>query len=647
MWYRANGQMRSSLIERVREFAERTPTTVAIRLGDTALTYGALHRQVLELADRLRADGVQPGHRVGVVCGDTPAFAVAYLGVQGADAVPVIAAKELVGPMSEGRWQPAGVICLAEHAPALAEGSGLCVWGLGVDSQSLEILHLGASPQGRPGAPRGGHILFTSGSSGAAKAIAWSPQRLQSLGEGKWLDCGATTGLLSPLAHAAGLHHLLSVLGRGRTLAIIERPYVTGSLIEQLERFEVASFKCMPPHVELLMTRGVRLPACVKRVQVSGAPISAQQLQAFARTIAPAKVRKVYGLAEVGALCILKPDDIERFAHTVGRPRADRRIEIWDPDGKPVPVGETGEVVVLLDNVPAGDGYVDPTPELIERFTPSRLMTRDRGHFDAAGYLVLSERTEELIKVSGKLVSAPKIEALLREALPGAQVAVARVPDRSRGEAPVLVFTSTHGPASEHEWRALCQRALADVEVPRGFLPIRQLPVTPTGKLAREALSRAATAYFAGFTTTEAIGTKLRPSMALSSGESIVHLGVGLVAPSDRRGLHLALLDAHGAAVGDAALYFSDSDHPLIYLRSHPGVGPSFLEPFLRPLVTLGECLPGAAAPALVLAESHLLDVPGAVTGKTLAMFSPLVSIAATLPDPMTWIAAIERELGR
>lgn len=563
--------MRAQIGDRLLDHATRSPDQPALLHGDRSWTYGEILALSRAFSDHLTGCELEAGHRLAIASGTGPEFVVAYFGAVLSGIVPVIVAPESLALLDPYVAASGGVVLAGAATPSSQSATRFGVHEINVNGSRLHARHHPGEPPPAPLPPRSGHIQYTSGTTGTAKAIAWSDARLDENGSGDWLFIGKVQGLLSPLHHAAGVQLLYKTFRVGNTLALIEQPHAVALAVEQLDRHHVYSIKCMPPHVDLILDSGVALPPCVEHIQVSGAPIDGTRLAAFAAHVAPAQVRKVYGTAESGGLAYLTADDFEAKGHTVGRPRAGVLVEIIDDNGVACTPGQTGEIVVVLPVVPDGDGYLSPTPEQSQRFCGRRLSTKDRGYIDQDGFLVLTERSEELIKSAGKLVSAIHLETTLRNALPGVQLAVARVPDPERGEAPCVVFVPEGAPTTQREWLAISQRQSPDYEAPRIFLPVPELPKTPSGKLARANLNTLAAAVVGAFPSRRAVGPRFCPVAPLSAGAALALTGIepghdgraalGFIASSTTGpGARLVLEYLDGNAI--AALHWIGDEEP-------------------------------------------------------------------------------------
>jgi oxalate---CoA ligase len=112
------------------------------------------------------------------------------------------------------------------------------------------------------------------------------------------------------------------------------------------------------------------------------------------------------------------------------------------------------------------------------------LDTGDLGYLDEDGYLFLAGRRDDVINRGGEKIYPREIEELLL-AQPGVRTAVViGEPDEVLGERPVA-YVAAAGSASEAGLRAACETALPRYKRPASFHIVTELPVGPTGKVAR------------------------------------------------------------------------------------------------------------------------------------------------------------------
>jgi acyl-CoA synthetase (AMP-forming)/AMP-acid ligase II len=268
----------------------------------------------------------------------------------------------------------------------------------------------------------------------------------------------------------------------GSFLAVIERERITSAFLPPALLYQVLD----DPMARMADTSSLRY------LNVGGSAASPARLAQAIETFGPV-VRIVYGSSEAPLITDLPfldhdPDHPERLA-SCGRPFADTKIEIRDPDGNVLGVGETGEVWVA--------GSLKMTkywgqPELTSNaIVDDWLRTGDAGYLDADGYLYLVGRLNDMIitSLSAANVYAKPIEDALASHPDVKAAAVIGVPDEAFGEAVcayvVLVPGATVG---ADELRNFVEAELNDLYRPRDVVFVDELPLTPMGKVDKKSL---------------------------------------------------------------------------------------------------------------------------------------------------------------
>jgi acyl-CoA synthetase (AMP-forming)/AMP-acid ligase II len=172
---------------------------------------------------------------------------------------------------------------------------------------------------------------------------------------------------------------------------------------------------------------------------------------------------------------------------SVGR-AAGPEVAILSEDGKKLPPGEAGEVVIKGPNVTAG--YVANDSANAAAFTGGWFRTGDQGVFDTEGYLTITGRLKELINRGGEKVSPLEVDAVLLGHPAVAQAVTFALPHDKLGEEVGAAIVLREGAAlTERELRDFAAQRLADFKVPRRVLFLEEIPKGATGKLQRIGLA--------------------------------------------------------------------------------------------------------------------------------------------------------------
>jgi o-succinylbenzoate---CoA ligase len=199
-------------------------------------------------------------------------------------------------------------------------------------------------------------------------------------------------------------------------------------------------------------------------------------------------VVQTYGLTETASqAATLPPEDTLRKPGSAGKPLLPTELRI-ERDGRPVPPGEAGEIVVRGPT--ATPGYADRPEETAWALRGGWLHTGDIGRLDDDGYLYVLDRRSDLIVSGGENVYPAEIEAVLAAHPAVAEAGVAGQDDVRWGRVPVAFVALRPGAsAMPDELIAFCRERLARYKVPARVHLVDALPRNAAGKLLRHKLA--------------------------------------------------------------------------------------------------------------------------------------------------------------
>ena len=482
---------------------------VALISRGRSTTYGTLRSQVAGFRAGLASLGLEPGDRVGILCGNNWYFAVSYLSVLGAGLVavplnPLSPARELERELSAVGARavivaPAGLASFSsvdrKAVPALEH----VITTDGVDLPSSVRLDdlLGHEPM--PIVDRADHdlaaLMFTSGTAGSPKAamlthgnLLANQEQMQAHDTRAQTAEDVSLGVL-PLFHIFGLNVVLGLsLAAGSSVLLIER-FDPSSALEAITKHGVTVVPGAPP-MWAAWAAQPDAPAdtfATVRLAASGAaklPIEVGDTIArrFGLTITEG-----YGLTEAAPVVTTSAGN-EVKPGSIGAPLPGVRLRLVDADGDDVLIGDAGEIWVQGPNV--FTGYWNDADATRGALTPDGwLRTGDIAVVDDDGYLFLVDRAKDLIIVSGFNVYPAEVEDVIM-LIPGVQnVAVIGVPHPYSGEAVKAYVVVDPGRAFEEDHIiGFCAHHLARYKCPEKVMFVDELPTNPGGKVLRRAL---------------------------------------------------------------------------------------------------------------------------------------------------------------
>ncbi|MEV4517024.1 class I adenylate-forming enzyme family protein [Dactylosporangium sp. NPDC049525] len=471
------------------EAAEAAPDRLAVVTDEHHWTYRELAARTHAAAAWLRAQRVRRGDRVVLLAANSPDLVCACYAVSRLGAVFVVvnsetkpfqlrhildnAAPALVLTDDPARV-PADVTVPVATFPVLGEPSGTVDWpGISADPACL---------------------IYTSGSTAAPKGVV-SPHRtmrfaVAAIAGRLRLRPGDVIGTFLPLSFDYGLYQVFLAAHARATLALGDPGQVGPGLPRRLERWGVTVLPLVPSIAAALLRLhrrgGAPLPA-LRAVTNTGARLAPETIDALRGAFPDVAVYAMFGLTECKRVAILDPADLDRRRGSVGRPLPDTECLVVDEDGRPVPPGTTGELVVRGPHVMAG--YWRAPKQTAQRFRPYgsgtelALFTGDLCALDEDGYLYFRGRFDDVYKSRGHRVSTLEVEAAALDVPGVAEAAV--VPPHHDGDS-VRLFTTGTAPADAV--LAGLRERLEPAKVPDTVRVLERMPLSTNRKIDRHQL---------------------------------------------------------------------------------------------------------------------------------------------------------------
>ncbi|MDY7018740.1 MAG: AMP-binding protein, partial [Chloroflexota bacterium] len=178
----------------------------------------------------------------------------------------------------------------------------------------------------------------------------------------------------------------------------------------------------------------------------------------------------------------------KRLATSIGIPLDDVEIQIRDEDGRVLPMGEIGELIVRGPRIMKG--YWKDEEKTKKAFTADGwYRTGDKGYLDEEGYIYLCGRADDMIVRGGENISPEEVENVLYTHPKIEEAAVIGVHDPEWGSEPMaIVVLKKEETATPEEIMEFCRAKLASFKRPRYVVFVDELPKTSTGKVLRRTL---------------------------------------------------------------------------------------------------------------------------------------------------------------
>ncbi|HLN15949.1 MAG TPA: long-chain fatty acid--CoA ligase [Acidimicrobiales bacterium] len=489
--------------------ASRSPERPIVVFEGEPTTYREMASRATALAGGLHERGVGPGDVVGLLSYNCPEFletifAANYLG---AIAMPInwrLAAPEVRYILEHSGAH--ALVCdellvdLGEQATVGMEESVLrtCI-SAGAHHGWVPLAQLEDSdgaPVRAAADPEDVHrLMYTSGTTGRPKGVmithanlAW--KNLAHLAEFGFTrdDLGLACG---PLYHVGALDLTTTSLIAAGATVIIHRAFDAEAVVDELERSRVTTVWLAPAMVNAIMAVpgvGERDLSSVRLVINGGEKMPVPLIERIQRTFPAAWFADAYGLTEtVSGDTFLDRDSLLSKLGSVGRPCLYLDLELWDDQGRPVPPGERGEVVLRGPKV--FKGYWQDPDATAQAFAGGWFHTGDIGLLDEDGYLFIVDRLKDMILSGGENIAGSEVERVLYEHAAVSEAAVVGRPDQRWGEVPVAFVALRPGQTvTADELIEHCQRQLARYKVPKAVTFVEALPRNPSGKVLKRDL---------------------------------------------------------------------------------------------------------------------------------------------------------------
>ncbi|HGY55115.1 MAG TPA: amino acid adenylation domain-containing protein [Caldithrix abyssi] len=487
--------------------AKKTPAAVALRVADEALTYETLNKQANQLAHYLLQNGLQCGQFVGVCAERSSGMLVSLLAVlkaggiylpldpnypadrlnymledSGADFL--ITQEKFVSTFSTDRRN---VVLLDGHREKIEAG----------ESTNPEVKLNGDDPA---------YIIYTSGSTGKPKGVIVQHQAIADhcadMRDHYKLTAEDNVLQFAALNFDASLEQILPPLITGATVVMREEEiWPPADFHRKVEEYDLTVIN--PPTAYWAQLAGEwaahpeRVPHNrVRLVIVGGDRMRSDALEKWQRTaMKDVPLLNAYGPTEtvITASTYEIPPDFDAPSLPIGRQRANREFYVVDRHLKLVPRGIPGEL--LIGGSALARGYHNRPDLTGERFIANPFgkgrvyRTGDLVKWNADGQLEFLGRVDQQVKIRGFRIELGEIESLL-QSHEAVKEAVVAAKEDEEGEKKLVAYYVAAGDSAPtaQELRDFLKKELPDYMVPAIYMPLDTMPLSPAGKINRNAL---------------------------------------------------------------------------------------------------------------------------------------------------------------
>jgi long-chain acyl-CoA synthetase len=505
-----------NLVRGLRSAARHHGSRPALLDASRTVTWTEFEQRVACAAGALRALGVEPGARFGILARngfrhEELKWAGIWLG-----AVPVPINFRLAPPeiahILEDAWcthvlVETPFLPAFDHPSLAAYRDRLTHLGetSGAAGEPYEQLLAAAAPAAPcdPALDADAILLYTGGTTGRGKGVRLSHGNVVASSLGFALGTGARPDQV--YCHAAPMFHSASLLATGWMLQGAAQCFLPmfspAAFLETIRRYRVGAVVTVPTMLIATLSDPAFAKADVSSLRVliyGAAPMAVEWIDRVAAAFPDAALYNCYGLTETGPdITVFDAAEfraaIEHFRRTgerlphltsIGKPNVLNEVRVVAPDGRELPAGEVGELVVRGRNVMLG--YLNRPEETRATLRDGWLHTGDVARIDADGYVHLLDRLKDMVITGGENVYSSEVEEVLFAHPAVQEAAVIGIPDARLGEMVMAVIALKPGAAAtEDEIVAHCRASLGGFKVPRRLAFLPQLPKSAVGKVLK------------------------------------------------------------------------------------------------------------------------------------------------------------------
>ena len=440
------------------------PDHEAIIDGERTITFRELGTLIRKTAAHLVDLGVKQGDHVGVCLKDNADHLIAMLAVTRMGGVVLPVDWRAKAPESKNLTAVFGVslVLTEDGANSIPDTPSVAldaVWHAAVarSDGSRDFPHDSDAPA---------VIGLTSGTTGIPKGVALTHAHEFARTLSNWfgLDLQRNERYFSimPLSFHAGRSLSFRHLMVGNTVILYPSLFRAEELVDAIDEYRATVFSAVPTVLRRLLELpeqpGPLLPG-LRRITGSSAAMYAEEKSEVMRRLSP-NYYEIYASSGGGYITILRSDDIEKRADSVGQPAYLTEVQIVDEDDKPLPAGETGRLRCRGPGVSTGFFNDIDDPSGNEMFRDGWCYTGEIAAMDEASYVRLKGRISEQIIRGGINIDPGEIERALHTRPAITEAAVVGRPSKGLGEE-VVAYVATKGTVDVGELSVHCRNLLS------------------------------------------------------------------------------------------------------------------------------------------------------------------------------------------
>ena len=487
--------LKTSIVDRIFEHADRTPDKLAVADPKRELSYRQLSDRIRAVAGFLQDKGVRKGDVVGIRAIQSAEFVAAFYGAQviGAVACPVekTAAKE-------------------RTETVLSKVKAKCILDItGYDYESTDTYLISDAFQFENGIENAellddgtvADIIFTTGTTGDSKGILVTRRTDVAIAENVVdsveMKEDEVELITSPTSHSLAIRRLNAGMYLGSTVILTDNFLLYGSFWGLIEKYKVTAITLVPAILKIILEafkdKLGEYDAQLNYIQLGSAPLHEELMNRLIGMLQTTRLYNTYGATESGCTLIYEFSKYGMRKGCIGRTTVNTKLFFTDKN-RTAHVDATDEASAGYLAF-AGEmnmlGYLNDPEKTSEVLKDGVIYTNDIGYRGADGLVYLLGRDGEVINSGGLKISPVEVEEVAGRIEGIADCACVPMADERRGEVPklfIVVDKAFDGKLENADIKKFLKQYLEDYKIPVKIERIDSIPRTFNGKIIRKQL---------------------------------------------------------------------------------------------------------------------------------------------------------------
>jgi long-chain acyl-CoA synthetase len=525
----------TSVADSLEKACNRFANSIALTCMGTNLTFRQLDRLANQFAAYLQKDlGMKKGDRLAIMLPNILQFPIVFLAAQKIGVIcvntnPLYMPREMKHQFKDSGAKAIVIMDMfldklqeikgeteIEHVIATSIGDQLPVWkgplinfvlkAKGqIPKHSLQVVQFrDAMSKGARSQYEAPEISlddiailqYTGGTTGVAKGAMLTQRnilanmlQIRNCARGEVVEGAEIVLTALPLYHIFALTvNFLTFLAMGERMILVPKPIPISNTVKIFKQYNISVMTGVNTLFNALNNCKEFQELAPKNLKfaLAGGMALQDPVNKAWQKITGNRIIEGFGLTESSPVTHVNPLGSGGRVGSIGIPVASTDAKVFDPDGKEVPVGESGELCIRGPQVMAG--YWNRPDETEKTIRNGWLWTGDIAKRDADGFFYIVDRKKDMILVSGFNVFPNEVEEVLASHPKVLEAAVIGIPDKSSGESVKAFVVAKDKSLTIEELRQHCNAQLTGYKRPRHFEFRDSLPKTNIGKILRREL---------------------------------------------------------------------------------------------------------------------------------------------------------------